>query len=723
MSYNLKLFFTFVVFGICLVFFILYTFVKVTDEKKVLDKIETAHQVVKTKEAQVFEFINQLDKHLESIATNEIFQEFTKNGSNKKYVETLLDTVTISENYIIRARFLDKSDQVILDHSYTNSTSTDEIEKLHTYFIQEIKKEKIGAIWNSKMGINLKKGSNTDNLNPLLIMGIHLEDGILEFQVSVKKIEKILYDKRYRVLLVDKDNNIIVDSKNEFSWSNYLNKKVDLKKLLEEQTNQQLDQIYTTSNKYVVMKLSVKNSDEARLILLYSDFDSIIEKDMYYIYIMIFLSTLVVAIILAYIFSRPMIKMTQKIEKLNKRLDKKVEQRTADLHDSLKVIDKYVIRSVTDLSGKIINVSEAFCEVSQYSRKELLGKSHSIVRHPDMDAKVFESLWQTIKAGKSWDGNIKNRAKDGSFYWVEVHIEPNFEKGRIVSYTAIRNDITDKIQLEELNESLNEKIKIEVEKNTKQLEIIQQEQIRSTKLSSIGALAAGITHEINTPLTYIKGNFELIKYDLEDLPQSEIRDRILEDSEVITDGINRISNIVEAMREVSQASFEVKEKVNIYDTIKTALIISNNNAKQVTKIYINGKIYSSDFDFKDSEYTVLIQKQRIEQVWIIILNNALDELVKKDDYDQRRLDIDVFEENEKVIVEFKDNAGGIPEELLEKIFDPFVSTKQSGGIGIGLNVARKIVEENQGLIIAKNTQDGANFRIELSLEGKNDRTN
>lgn len=398
------------------------------------------------------------------------------------------------------------------------------------------------------------------------------------------------------------------------------------------------------------------------------------------------------------------------------------DQQASELNDSLEIIDKYVIRSITDPTGRIIDVSEAFCKISQYSKEELIGQPHSMVRHPDMDSKIFEEMWSTILPGNNWVGNIKNLAKDGTFYWVEAHVEPKFKDGKIVSYTAIRNDITDKMLLQELNASLNEKIKKEVEKSNLQLEIIQKEQLKSVKLSSIAALAAGITHEINTPLTYIKGNFELIQYDLEELPESEMKDRILKDAEVISSGISRISNIVESMREVSQSSSESKERVNLYHTLLTALLINNNKIKQVTKIYLNGSLYSVDLAKDNFTYMSKVQKERIEQVWIIILNNALDELIKIDKYENRRLDINIFNENNKTIIEFIDNAGGIPIEILDKIFDVFVSGKKSGGIGIGLNIAKKIIEENKGIIIAKNTKDGAVFRIELSSEGENDKS-
>lgn len=115
-------------------------------------------------------------------------------------------------------------------------------------------------------------------------------------------------------------------------------------------------------------------------------------------------------------------------------------------------VDRYVISSSTDEHGIIRAVSQAFCEISGYSREELLGRNHNIVRHPDMPDSLYQSLWQTIKSGKSWRGEVKNCKKDGSFYWVDVNIEPQFDsQGQIRGYTAIRQDITDKKYVEELS--------------------------------------------------------------------------------------------------------------------------------------------------------------------------------------------------------------------------------------------------------------------------------
>lgn len=117
----------------------------------------------------------------------------------------------------------------------------------------------------------------------------------------------------------------------------------------------------------------------------------------------------------------------------------------------MSMIDNNVITSTTDVFGTITYVSSAFCEISGYSKEELLGQSHNIVRHSDMPSELYQGLWQTIQAGLEWRGEVKNRKKDGSHYWVDVNIKPNHDShGEIVGYTAVRQDITDKKRIEEL---------------------------------------------------------------------------------------------------------------------------------------------------------------------------------------------------------------------------------------------------------------------------------
>jgi aerotaxis receptor len=100
--------------------------------------------------------------------------------------------------------------------------------------------------------------------------------------------------------------------------------------------------------------------------------------------------------------------------------------------------------SKTDLKGIITYVNKAFCNLSGYSKEELIGKPHNIVRHPDMPKSIFKNLWDTIEKNQEWRGIIKNLRKDGKYYWVEAFIEPIFdENGKKIGYISARKAISD----------------------------------------------------------------------------------------------------------------------------------------------------------------------------------------------------------------------------------------------------------------------------------------
>nr|MBP7742323.1 HAMP domain-containing histidine kinase [Aliarcobacter sp.] len=179
-------------------------------------------------------------------------------------------------------------------------------------------------------------------------------------------------------------------------------------------------------------------------------------------------------------------------------------------------------------------------------------------------------------------------------------------------------------------------------------------------------------------------------------------------------GINRIANIVESMREMSQSSKEIKEKINIYSTLNTSLTMAYNRSKQVSKIYLNNELFNIDsIDKNKFEFYAKVQKQRIEQVWIIIINNALDALINVDDYEKRVLNISIYEDADYLNVKFKDNAGGIKTDMIDSIFDAFVSSKEHSGMGVGLNIAKKILTEQDASITAYNEDYGAVFKIKF----------
>ncbi len=138
-------------------------------------------------------------------------------------------------------------------------------------------------------------------------------------------------------------------------------------------------------------------------------------------------------------------KRLREIEKLNRELDSLVDS-----------FDTYVIASRTDLKGVITYASKAYENISGYTKEELIGKPHNIVRHPDMPKSAFKDMWNTIKQERLWVGEVKNLKKDKSFYWVKAFIAPYYDKDRKhVGYSAIRLDITAQKKVEELHNQVN----------------------------------------------------------------------------------------------------------------------------------------------------------------------------------------------------------------------------------------------------------------------------
>jgi PAS domain S-box-containing protein len=355
------------------------------------------------------------------------------------------------------------------------------------------------------------------------------------------------------------------------------------------------------------------------------------------------------------------------------------------LNKSIDIVDKYVIMSRTNIEGIIISISSAFCKISGYESFELIGKSHSVIRHTDMPKELFEDLWKTIKSGNMWQGNIKNLKKNGDFYWVKTTIHPNFDdNGNIISYDAIREDITS------------------------QKELINQQNllVEQSKSAALGEMISMIAHQWRQPLQAV--SILIQKLPLLKMIKGEISDEILEDVVTqVTSQVDYMSKTIDDFRDYFKPN---KKKEDVY--------IENIINKSIDFLSYLFKLNSISVKYKnDSTLTIEIYLNEIVQVFINLLKNSCDAMIEKN-IANRVINIFTYEKNEKLFIEFEDNAGGIEDKLIDKIFDPYFSTKSNkNGTGLGLYMSKTIIEQHSlGKIDVYNIDFGTKFVIQLPLK-------
>jgi len=352
------------------------------------------------------------------------------------------------------------------------------------------------------------------------------------------------------------------------------------------------------------------------------------------------------------------------------------------------VMDKYIISSTTDLKGKIINVSEAFCNISGYTRGELVGKSHNIVRHPDMKKETFKAMWYRLNRGLSWKGKVKNKRKNGSFYWVYANVEPLFTSGgNVDSFVSIRLDITE-------SELLLLKVQEEEQKNKFQEELIREQ----SRLAQMGEIISMIAHQWRQPLSAISaasGSLQL----------KAKRNKLDQDTAIkIADKINSFSLHLSATIDDFRNFFKTKkvQTVTNFELILSSVLSIIEGSLEENKISFNVIIEGKE-SFKTFE-------NELKQVILNLIKNAEDALLDNGVKNPR---IDILIKDSKFTI--KDNAGGIPENIIDKIFNPYFSTKaKKDGTGLGLYMSKMIIEDHcLGELKVTNENNGAKFQITL----------
>ncbi len=373
------------------------------------------------------------------------------------------------------------------------------------------------------------------------------------------------------------------------------------------------------------------------------------------------------------------------------------------LEEYQSTIDKHVIFSRTDIKGRITYASKAFCDISGYTKEELLSVQHNIVRHPDMPKELYADLWKTILSGEIWQGEIKNLRKDGSFYWVDVTISPEFdEKGSIIGYNAIRHDISAKKELEKLTNTLEQRVVQEVIKNKQ----TTAQMIQQSRLAQMGEMISMIAHQWRQPLASISAISGTLSLDvmMENYKQEFFKERL----EAINHLSQHLSSTIDDFREFFKDTKQ-KTPCSCTEMVESSLKIieSTLESKSIT-IY---KEYEGDI-------MVPTYPNEIKQVILNILKNAEDILLEKQILNPAIWITTHCLQESYAVITIEDNAGGVPTKLLEKIFDPYFSTKtKKDGTGLGLYMSKTIIEEHcSGTMRVINTDRGAKFEITLRKE-------
>ena len=394
-----------------------------------------------------------------------------------------------------------------------------------------------------------------------------------------------------------------------------------------------------------------------------------------------------------------------------KNKEMSLEEKTDKLELVLNQLDKNVIITKTNLRGDITYASEAFCSLSGYTRGELMGKSHSIVRHPDVSSDTFKDLWQTLKSEACWAGELKNRKKDGSDFWLYKRIEPEYnKKGRVISYSAIGYDITMSKHYE-LN--LQELVDIKTLEIKKQTDILFQQ----SRMAQMGEMISMIAHQWRQPLSAISSTSIDLSMQMEletfDLEQDKGRE---ECQAYFAESLNDIAKFVKSLTST------IDDFRNFYKPDKKAdfILLSEPTTKALN--IIKASLSSSNIEVIQESHCnqkVNIYTNEIMQVILNILRNAQDNFKEQDIKNAKiNLACRCSDNDKKIVLEICDNGGGIPEEILPKIFDPYFSTKdEKNGTGLGLYMSKTIIEEHHhGSLHVENRDDGVCFSIVLNKE-------
>jgi PAS domain S-box-containing protein len=334
------------------------------------------------------------------------------------------------------------------------------------------------------------------------------------------------------------------------------------------------------------------------------------------------------------------------------RLEREAERQVKQLADLKYALDQAAIVATTDVSGKITYVNQKFCDISKYSSEELIGQDHRIINSGLHPKEFFRELWRTIAQGRVWHGEIRNRAKDGTYYWVDTTIVPFLDdRGKPYQYTAIRSDITQRKRAEE--------------------RLLEQ-----ASLARVGQMAAVVAHEVKNPLAGIKGAMQVL---LTRRAPTDPEISIMRDIVSRVDALNElISDLLLFARPRSPRMGPVSIAALLHESVEMM-------RRDPSGVHVEVR-------FDETDVTLTGDGQLIKGLFVNLMLNAAQAMGGKG-----RIDLSIARDGGMCRVEVRDYGPGIPEAIRPDIFEPFFTTKSRGG-GLGLAIARRTAELHGGVL-------------------------
>lgn len=356
-------------------------------------------------------------------------------------------------------------------------------------------------------------------------------------------------------------------------------------------------------------------------------------------------------------------------------------------------IDEAAIVAITDSQGIITYVNKKFCEISKYSNTELIGKTHQIINSHFHPKDFFDQMWRTISSGSVWEGEIRNRAKDGSYYWVNTTIVPFLDaKGKPAQYVAVRYEITERKLIEE-------QLKI----YAKKLEVSNKE------LQDFASVAA---HDLQEPLRKIQSFSDRLKIKA----KTQLTDETFDYVDRIQNSAQRMQVLIDDLLTYSR----VTTKSSPFSLINLNEIV----AQVVSDLEVRIEKSQGKVEWKDLP-SLQADPTQMRQLFQNLLSNAL-KFKMPDVNSLVTVEAKIFEnsplgrQGPACQITIRDNGIGFDEKYLDRIFTIFQrlhGRHEYEGTGIGLAVCRKIIDRHGGFITATSVPgQGATFIITLPLQ-------